>query len=75
MGVRIYPAPWKHPLECDVCDGGKRVTVRTVVRVTTQRRLWLPTRLALVVDCPQCTGADELAAHLPGDPAEQAKSC
>lgn len=71
MTVRIYSAPWKHPLECDVCDGRTQVTVISVVPTESSAVRgrafwrWRPTRLALVIDRPQCTGADELAAHLP----------
>jgi hypothetical protein len=71
MTVRIYPIPLKHPSECDVCEGSKRVTVRSVVpdetRAVRRRGLWrwFPTKLALVIDCPQCTGAEELIATLP----------
>jgi hypothetical protein len=76
MAVRIYPAPHKHPLDCEVCEGRKKVTVRTVVPIGVGLlprhglRRWLPTRLALVIDCPQCTGAEELTANLPRRPGE-----
>lgn len=68
MTVRIYAAPWKHPLECEVCGGSQQVKVSKVVPIGVHSRglRWLPTRLAVVIACPQCTGADELVAHLPG---------
>jgi hypothetical protein len=71
MTVRIYPAPLKHPSECPVCEGMKRVLVRSVVGVESRAGVWrgflrwLPTRLAVVIDCPQCTDAEELLANLP----------
>lgn len=72
MTVRIYPAPLKHPSECDVCGGWKRVAVATVSPTGggTNRTLWrwLPANLAVVIDCPQCTGAEELVANLPRMP-------
>ncbi len=76
MTVRIYPAPLTHPSQCDVCGGAKKVTVRSVVATESRAGIWrgmlrwLPTRLALVIDCPQCCGAEELLAHLPRDPAQ-----
>jgi hypothetical protein len=76
MTVRIYPATLKHPSECPVCEGTKRVAVRSVVGVESRAGLWrgllrwLPTRLAVVIDCPQCTDAGELLAHLPRRPGE-----
>lgn len=69
--------PWAHPLECPVCEGKKRVTVRSIVQTETSalgRNSWpwlrRPTKLALVIDCPQCTDAEELLAHLPRDPGK-----
>jgi hypothetical protein len=76
MTVRIYTAPHKHPLDCEVCEGRKRVAVRSVVPTETTavlgRASWRerPTKLALVIDCPQCTGAEELTANLPRRPDE-----
>lgn len=61
-----------HPKACPVCGGAKRVTMRAVVK--TEMSLlgqnswpWVrrPAKLALVIDCPQCVGAEELSAGLP----------
>jgi hypothetical protein len=72
MTVRLELEPLKHPSECDVCGGWKSVAVATVSPTGggTNRKLWrwLPANLAVVIDCPQCTGAEELLAHLPRKP-------
>lgn len=61
-----------HPKACPVCGGAKRVTMHAVVK--TEMSLlgqnswpWVrrPTKLALVIDCPQCAGAEELNSSLP----------
>lgn len=73
MTVRILSAPPKHFTECDVCEGQRVVTVRSVARVEHGTKAdragfrWRPARLAVVIPCPQCTGAEELIANLPRD--------
>jgi hypothetical protein len=70
MTVRIYPAPHKHPLDCEVCGGDRQVKVSRVGRHGQGKPgafRWLASRLSVVIPCPQCAGAEELFGLLPGE--------
>lgn len=69
MTVRVYPAPWRHPLECEVCNEGTRqVGLSRLFSFEGQR---VASRMSLVIPCPQCTSAEPLVALLPRDTGGQ----
>jgi hypothetical protein len=68
--VRIYPAPHKHPLDCEVCGGDRQVKVSRIGGEHTGGRVFrmVASRLAVVVPCPQCAGAAGLLPVEGGGP-------
>ena len=49
MTVRIYPAPYRHPVDCALHDGPARVAAAPV-----------GSTVGVVIPCPHCTSAAEL---------------
>jgi hypothetical protein len=62
MTVRIYPAPHKHPLDCDVHGEGEQVGFSRLFQFEGE---WVASQLSVPIPCPHCKDGGALLAKLP----------